>query len=98
MDQLKVRYKTQLTTPQNDQSVQMLNSLGILQASACISSVGPNSAAAEVLQTGDCLIAVDGERHSLAVFFEERLRHQPQVPKQLTILRNGNKRDRVESS
>lgn len=66
-----------------------LRLLGIRQAGACISSIDPESAAAKVLKIGDCLLEVDGARHSLAVFFEQRLRYHPEAPKRLKILRNG---------
>lgn len=67
----------------------ILQALGIRQASACISSIDPKSAAAETLRIGDCLIAVDQAQHSLAVFFEQRLRYHPEQNKELKILRKG---------
>lgn len=73
----------------HDQSSALQEQLGIRHAGACISSIDPQSAAAQSLRIGDCLLSVDGARHSLAVFFEERLRYQPERPKTLKILRDG---------
>ena len=72
-----------------DRPSMIAQSLGVRQASACISSINPESAAAEVLKVGDCLLEVDGDRHSLAVFFNQRLRHQPDQPKKRLLLRDG---------
>lgn len=72
-----------------DLSTLALQALGLRQASACISSIDPKSAAAQVLQVGDCLLAVDQSRHSLAVFFEQRLRYKPEQIKEIKVLRKG---------
>ena len=69
--------------------------LGIIQAGSCISSIDPQSAAAEILQVGDCVIGVDGERHTLAAFIHNRIRHQPELPKSLLINREGQTLTRV---
>jgi regulator of sigma E protease len=63
--------------------------LGIVQAGSCISSIDPKSAAAQVLNVGDCLIGVNGERHSLTVFLDGRIRHKPEESKRLLVLRKG---------
>ena len=76
-----------------DTALMILNSLGIRQASGCISSIDPNSAAAQTLQVGDCLLEVDGARHSLAVFFEQRLRYRPELVKEIKVLRNNQEVD-----
>lgn len=79
----------ELKTLQLDRPSSLIRALGVRQASACVSSINPNSAAAAVLKVGDCLLEVDGSRHSLAVFFDQRLRHQPELPKKLIVLREG---------
>lgn len=83
-----------LTPDQKEQELAqlVLQALGLRQASACISSIDPKSAAAEILNVGDCLIAVDQAQHSLAVFFEQRLRYHPEQSKELKILRQGKVR------
>ena len=80
-----------LTSEQKEQELAQLTlqALGLKQAGACISSIDPKSAAAETLKVGDCLVAVDQAQHSLAVFFEQRLRYHPEQSKKLKILRKG---------
>ena len=72
-----------------DRPTLVAEALGIRQASACVSSINPQSAAYEALREGDCLLAVDGATHSLAAFFNQRLRFHPEHPKKLKILRDG---------
>lgn len=72
-----------------DTTTLIAQALGVRQASACISSINPESAAHETLEVGDCLLSVDGSTHSLAAFFNQRLRYHPERPKQLTVLRRG---------
>ncbi|MAD61379.1 MAG: hypothetical protein CMH49_07705 [Myxococcales bacterium] len=80
-----------LTSEQKEQELAQLTlqALGLRQAGACISSIDPKSAAAETLKVGDCLVAVDQAQHSLAVFFEQRLRYHPEQSKELKVLREG---------
>ena len=83
--------KQNLSASQQEQELAQLSlqALGLRQGGACISSIDPKSAAAEVLKVGDCLLAVDQAQHSLAVFFEQRLRYHPEQSKELNILRKG---------
>ncbi len=67
--------------------------LGIDHAWRCVSSVAPNTPAAEVLQVGDCILAVDGYRHSLGAFVQNRLTNQPDQPKTLVVRRDGVERE-----
>ena len=74
-----------------DQPTLIAQALGVRQTSACVSSINPESAAMKVLRVGDCLLSVDGAHHSLAAFFNQRLRYHPDQPKTLTVLREGQK-------
>ncbi len=62
---------------------------GIRHAGACISDVDPESPAAASLKVGDCLLAVDGQEHSLAAFISNRLGNDPGQEKRLQVLRDG---------
>ena len=72
-----------------DHPTLIANALGVRQASACVSSINPQSAAMQVLQVGDCLLSVDGAHHSLAAFINQRLRYHPELPKHIKVLRQG---------
>jgi regulator of sigma E protease len=72
-----------------DQPTLIAHALGLRQASACVSSINPQSAAMQVLKVGDCLLSVDGAHHSLAAFFNQRLRYHPDQSKVITVLREG---------
>ncbi|MCB9526281.1 MAG: RIP metalloprotease RseP [Myxococcales bacterium] len=63
--------------------------LGVEHAWRCISSVAPDTPAARVLQVGDCILEVDGHRHSLGAFVQNRLTNAPDQPKRLKIRRGG---------
>ena len=67
----------------------VLELLGVMQASPCISSVKPDSPAASQLKVGDCILSVDGQAHSLPAFLSQRLYHEPEQSKQLVVLRAG---------
>lgn len=62
---------------------------GIIHAGPCVSSVGPETPAGEVLKRGDCILEIDGEAHTLGAFIMSRLTNRPETPKQLTVLRDG---------
>lgn len=76
-----------------------LEALGLASAETCIVSVdpqGPAAAAAAVehsagpgLKPGDCITAVDGQRHSLLYSIYNRLTHDLETPKQITVRRDG---------
>ena len=76
--------------PQADLTHLKDQDLGIVQAGPCLSSIDPQSAAAQVLKVGDCIIGVNGEKHSLTVFIDGRIRHKPEESKKLLLMRNGN--------
>lgn len=65
------------------------DALSIYPAHACISSIDPQTTVAQVLQVGDCIVAVDGEKRSLTAFIDQSIRHQPSQEKSLDIIRQG---------
>ena len=79
------RQETQLTVKQP----LTLESLGIVHTSVCVQSVDPKGPAKDVLKAGDCIIAVDGQEHSLGGYIERALNTYPENPKTLTFIRNG---------
>jgi regulator of sigma E protease len=66
-----------------------LAQLGGRLGGACVLSVDPSSPAAEVLRVGDCLLAVEGARHSLPAFLDAGLRVDPERPKRAVRWREG---------
>ncbi len=60
-------------------------SLELQPAGRCIASVQPGLPFKE----GDCLMAVDGERHSLGAFLLNALQNRPGEPRKITVLRDG---------
>ena len=66
-----------------------LDNLGIVHTSVCVQSVDPNGPVKDLIQAGDCIIAVDGQKHSLGGYIERALNTYPENPKMLTIVRNG---------
>ncbi len=65
---------------------------GLTHAGPCIASLAADGPAAKAgLQLGDCILAVDGEPHSLAAFVAQRIANAPEVPKSLEVLRDGQK-------
>lgn len=62
---------------------------GLGPASTCVRTVQPDHPAAEVLQPGDCLLSVDGQRQSLGAFLMRRLTTEPERAKQVVLLRDG---------
>ena len=69
--------------------------LGLRPAAPCVSSIDPQGPAAGLLEVGDCIVSVDGVQHSLPVFILTRLRHAPEQPKVLTVLRGGERLERT---
>lgn len=65
---------------------------GVRHAGACITTRDPTGPAA-ALQRGDCILAVNGEAHTLDAFLLISLMHEPETPKKLTVLRDGEPRD-----
>jgi len=63
--------------------------LGARLAGPCVTSVDPGAPAAAALRVGDCLSAVDGQRHSLAAFVDSALRAEPARPKRALRWRDG---------
>ena len=63
--------------------------LGLRHAGGCVTSVDPEGPAARALRVGDCIVAVDGARNSLAAFIHSRLAHAPELPKEVIVLRDG---------
>lgn len=61
----------------------------LAHAGNCISSIAPDSPAGAVLQVGDCVLSVDGQRHSLNAFVHSRLTNKPDQTKTLEIRRDG---------
>jgi regulator of sigma E protease len=64
---------------------------GLHPARACVSSINPQSPAAQALKVGDCVLSVEGEENSLPAFLDMRLRNNPSEPKRLEILREGER-------
>ncbi len=65
---------------------------GLGPASTCVRTVQPDHPAAAVLQRGDCLLSVDGQRQSLGAFLMRRLTTEPERPKAVVLLRDGVER------
>lgn len=61
----------------------------LAHAGNCISSIAPDSPAGAVLKVGDCVLSVDGQRHSLNAFVHGRLTNKPEQAKTLEIRRDG---------
>lgn len=66
-----------------------LTTLGVVHASVCIESVAHQGPAHALLQPGDCIVAVDGQRHSLGGYIGRALSTRPEQPKRVTFVRNG---------
>ena len=62
--------------------------LGIRHAGTCVTARDADGPAKE-LQVGDCILAVDGEPHTLQAFLLSRLTHEPATRKTLEVLRAG---------
>lgn len=62
---------------------------GIGPASTCVRTVQPGHPAAAVLEPGDCLLSVDGQRQSLGAFLMRRLTTEPERAKSVVLLRDG---------
>jgi regulator of sigma E protease len=61
----------------------------LAHAGNCISSIAPNSPAGEVLRVGDCILSVNGQRHSLNAFVHSQLTNKPDTAKTLEVRRDG---------
>lgn len=61
----------------------------LAHAGNCISSIAPDSPAGEVLRVGDCILSVNGQRHSLNAFVHGQLTNKPDTPKTLEVRRDG---------
>ena len=79
------RVKLQFTVTQN----MSLETIGVVHASICVESIHPEGPAKDFLQPGDCIVGVDGQRHSLGGYIERALKTHPTKPKVLTYIRNG---------
>ena len=66
-----------------------LEALGVVHASICIESIHPDGPAHSFLQAGDCIVGVDGQRHSLGGYIERALKTHPTQAKVITYIRNG---------
>ncbi len=62
--------------------------LEIMQAGRCVSSVAPEE---QNILPGDCLLAVDGDAHSLGLLLQNQLLHEPERAKQVTLIRDGER-------
>lgn len=69
--------------------------LGIHHAGACVTSVSENGPAYGLLQSGDCLVAVDGQTQSVGGFLLRTLSTRPGESKSITIIRDGVSREVV---
>lgn len=61
--------------------------VGLAHAGNCIRSVAPESSAGQKLRVGDCILEVNGQRHSLGAFIQSELNNAPSQPKHLKIRR-----------
>lgn len=61
----------------------------LAHAGNCISSIAPDSPAGAVLKAGDCILSVNGQRHSLNAFVHGRLTNKPDEAKTLEVRRDG---------
>ncbi|MBU0550884.1 site-2 protease family protein [Myxococcota bacterium] len=59
---------------------------GLRHAGACVSDVDPTGPAA-ALKVGDCILAIDGQAHTLGAFIANALSHEPGQKHTLTIAR-----------
>ena len=66
-----------------------LESAGVVHASICVEGIRKDGPASHFLQPGDCIVAVDGQRHSLGGYIERALRTHPDQPKQISYIRDG---------
>ncbi len=62
---------------------------GMRHAGACVTSVAPDGPTAGSLHRGDCVVAVEGDEHTLGLFVHTRLTSRPELPRRLTVLRDG---------
>ena len=61
----------------------------LAHAGNCISSVAPDSPAGDVLRVGDCVLSVNGQKHSLNAFVHSQLTNKPELAKTLDVRRDG---------
>lgn len=61
----------------------------VVHSSVCVQSIRADAPVASHLAVGDCIMAVDGERHTLGGYIERALATYPEKAKQMTIMRNG---------
>ena len=66
-----------------------MDSLGLVHTSVCVESVDPDGPAKDILRPGDCIVGVDGQRHSLGGYIERALETHPNQAKEITFVRNG---------
>lgn len=66
-----------------------LEALGVVHASICIESIHPAGPAQQFLKAGDCIVGVDGQRHSLGGYIERALKTHPTKAKLITYVRDG---------
>jgi regulator of sigma E protease len=64
--------------------------LGVLHAGVCVQTVDPSAPAGQVLEPGDCILAINGERRTLDSFVRTQLVDAPEQGKALRICRAGD--------
>lgn len=65
----------------------------IRHAGACVTSVAPDGPARDLLQRGDCILAVGDDDNTLGLFVYNRLINRPEIARTLRVLRAGVERE-----